>query len=148
MSTETDQLETWLTNNGVPQKRAVAPEAEAAKAEAIAEEEQTIRAMRLGLEKLYNDKGGNLEDIFDTLGEDPGKALKYPPADATTFARKYLEGSYTYIEVRKQPSRAKIAKAVEHDPMVRALAALYEKHDGDLEAIFEALGENPGKALK
>ena len=32
--------------------------------------------------------GGDLSAIFAQLGEDPKKALKYPPADRSVFARK------------------------------------------------------------
>lgn len=49
------------------------------------------------LEDMYARHGGNLRDIFDDLGENPGKALKYPPRDAREFATKYLEGGYTYV---------------------------------------------------
>jgi hypothetical protein len=66
------------------------------------------------------------------LGENPGKALKYPPADALTFATKYLEGGYTYVEVRKQPSKTKVADAVGKDPMVKAFEDLYNKHVRDI----------------
>lgn len=37
---------------------------------------------------LYESHGGNLEAIFTELGDDPGKALKYPPKDAAEFAKK------------------------------------------------------------
>jgi hypothetical protein len=37
---------------------------------------------------LYASHGGNLEAIFAELGDDPGKALKYPPKDAAEFAKK------------------------------------------------------------
>jgi hypothetical protein len=112
-------------------------------------------AMTLGLEKLYGDHSGNLEAIFDVLGEDPGKALKYPPKDAKEFATKYLAGGYTYVEVRKAPSKPKTAAALSGgsggggvDAMTQGFADLYTQHSGNLEAIFEVLGENPGKALK
>ena len=38
--------------------------------------------------RRYNSKDGDLDAIFKELGDDPGKAKKYPPADATVFARK------------------------------------------------------------
>jgi len=112
-------------------------------------------AMTQGLEKLYGDHSGNLEAIFDVLGEDPGKALKYPPKDAKGFATKYLAGGYTYVEVRKAPSKPKTAAALSNsgggggvDAMTQGFADLYTQHGGNLEAIFEVLGENPNKALK
>lgn len=53
-----------------------------------------------------------------------------------------------YVEVRKAPKKAQIFAAVDSDPMAKALSALYTKHGGDIKAVFEVLGENPGKALK
>ncbi|CAM9841509.1 unnamed protein product [Ascophyllum nodosum] len=47
--------------------------------------------------KLFHEHNGNLRAIFDDLGEDPGKALKYPPANADEFARVYVNGGYTYL---------------------------------------------------
>lgn len=39
--------------------------------------------------------------------------------------------------------------SLEYDPRVAdKLAALYDKFDGDIKAIFEELDENPRKALK
>ena len=38
--------------------------------------------------RSYNSHEGDLDAIFKALGDDPGKAKKYPPADATVFARK------------------------------------------------------------
>jgi hypothetical protein len=119
-------------------------------------------AMAQGLEKLYGAHGGNLMAVFDVLGEDPGKALKYPPANAAEFATKYLAGGYTYVEVRKAPSKPKTAAALSAaaggggggaggggvDPMTQGFADLYAAHGGNLVAVFEVLGENPGKALK
>lgn len=40
------------------------------------------------LEELYERHKGNLRNIFAELGDDPGKAMKYPPRDAQEFARK------------------------------------------------------------
>lgn len=111
-------------------------------------------AMTQGLKKLYGDHSGNLEAIFEVLGEDPGKALKYPPKDAMEFATKYLAGGYTYVEVRKAPSKPKTAAALSSgsgggvDAMTQGFADLYTQHGGNLAAIFEVLGENPNKALK
>ena len=45
-----------------------------------------------GLAKLYDDMEGDVEQIFGALGENPGKAIKYPPKDGLEFAEKYLEG--------------------------------------------------------
>jgi hypothetical protein len=108
--------------------------------------------MTAGLEKLYSDKGGDLLAIFDVLGEDPGKAMKYPPSSALEFATKYLEGGYTYVEVRKQPSKPKLEQAINFaesgDSMTKAFAGLYTQHGGDLTALFAELGEDPKKALK
>jgi len=50
------------------------------------------------LENMYEKYSGNLDDIFEELGEDPGKAKKYPPENAKVFARKYREGFYSYIK--------------------------------------------------
>jgi len=36
--------------------------------------------------------------VFDELGENPRKALKYPPRDAEDFATRYYEGRYTTLE--------------------------------------------------
>jgi len=41
-----------------------------------------------GFADLYVKHGGDLVAIFAVLGEDPGKALKYPPKDAAEFAAK------------------------------------------------------------
>ena len=49
------------------------------------------------LVELYDKHGGNLSKIFAELGEDPGKAMKYPPATGPEFAAKYVEGRYTYV---------------------------------------------------
>mmetsp|Transcript_46141 Transcript_46141/g.59276 ORF Transcript_46141/g.59276 Transcript_46141/m.59276 type:complete len:239 (-) Transcript_46141:304-1020(-) len=46
---------------------------------------------------LYNEHLGDLDKIFDDLGEDPNKAKKYPPNDALDFASKYIVGKYTYV---------------------------------------------------
>ena len=48
--------------------------------------------------ELYNRFGGDLRAIFDHLGENPGKALKYPPKDAADFAAKYYAGGFTYAD--------------------------------------------------
>ena len=50
------------------------------------------------LENMYKKYSGDLDEIFDELGEDPGKAKKYPPENAKVFARKYREGFYSYIK--------------------------------------------------
>mmetsp|Transcript_25369 Transcript_25369/g.30064 ORF Transcript_25369/g.30064 Transcript_25369/m.30064 type:complete len:524 (-) Transcript_25369:201-1772(-) len=138
-------LISFLTSEPVAKSR---PDDEDAKAARKAQENEANQSMTSSLEKLYNDKNGDVEAIFAVLGEDPGKALKYPPADAATFASKYLDGGYTYVEVRKQPSKPKLAAAVGIDPMVKGFEDLYTQHKGDIKAIFEVLGENPGKALK
>jgi hypothetical protein len=138
-------LMSFLTSEPVSKPRPVNVEAREAQK---AKEAEATNSMTTGLEKLYNDKNGDIEAIFAVLGEDPGKALKYPPSDAKAFATKYLEGGYTYVEVRKQPSKPKVAAAVGMDPMVKGFADLYTQHNGDIEAIFAVLGENPGKALK
>ena len=49
------------------------------------------------LVELYDKHGGNLTAIFGELGEDPGKALKYPPVTGPEFAQKYVQGKYTYV---------------------------------------------------
>lgn len=45
---------------------------------------------------LYNKHDGDLDKIFDTFSENPNKAKKYPPRNATEFAEKYHAGYYTY----------------------------------------------------
>lgn len=40
------------------------------------------------LKALYATHGGDLVAIFAELGDDPGKAIKYPPKDADEFATK------------------------------------------------------------
>ena len=40
------------------------------------------------LVELYVKHSGDLDLIFKDLGDHPGKAKKYPPADAEEFARK------------------------------------------------------------
>jgi len=52
------------------------------------------------LVELYEKHVGDLEKIFKELGDNPGKALKYPPNDAKEFARKYTAGYYTYIDLK------------------------------------------------
>jgi hypothetical protein len=37
---------------------------------------------------LYKLHGGDLNAIFNELGDHPGKALKYPPSNAEEFAQK------------------------------------------------------------
>ncbi len=37
---------------------------------------------------LYETHAGDIAAIFAELGDDPGKALKYPPKDANEFATK------------------------------------------------------------
>ncbi|CAM9133702.1 unnamed protein product [Heterosigma akashiwo] len=48
------------------------------------------------LEKMWERLDGNIEAVFSELEENPGKCLKYPPADKGEFARKYVRGFYTY----------------------------------------------------
>ncbi|KAG9407657.1 hypothetical protein AC1031_002376 [Aphanomyces cochlioides] len=50
------------------------------------------------LEALYEKHRGDLRDVFEELDENPRKALKHPPADATDFGIKYAQGFYTYAE--------------------------------------------------
>ena len=45
---------------------------------------------------LYNRFNGDLDQLFEELQENPGKAKKYPPADALAFAERYYDGGYTY----------------------------------------------------
>jgi hypothetical protein len=47
-------------------------------------------AMLAPLLDLYMKHGGDLVAIFGELGDNPGKALKYPPADAQEFAVKVI----------------------------------------------------------
>jgi len=43
------------------------------------------------LKALYSTHGGDLTAIFAELGDDPGKAIKYPPKDADEFATKVCD---------------------------------------------------------
>ena len=120
-----------------------------------AKQEKETDAMIKGLTSLYNDCEGDVEAIFACLNEDPGKAIRYPPSSALEFATKYLAGGYTYVEVRKQPSKLRLATAVaevmpekEEMPMLAALEKLYNDNVGDIRKIFEILDEAPEKALK
>ena len=153
---------------------------ESDKTERSKKEKEANDGMMKGLVQLYNDCEGDIEAIFQCLGEDPGKALKCkvactpkpeiapslhdtrffarpdPPSSSSEFALKYLGGEYSYVEVRKQPSKVAVAEAVkksasaaaDDDPMVKALSDLYAAKGGDLTAIFASLGEDPTKALK
>ena len=51
---------------------------------------------------------------------------RYPPADAETFASKYVQGFYTYLEKAAPAKAPKSASAEEAgtNPMVAALAEL------------------------
>jgi hypothetical protein len=69
--------------------------------------------------ELYGKHAGDLTAIFAELGDHPGKALKYPPADANEFATKYMGGYFTYIDIK-----ALLAKA--GMPVVEAEAAVAE----------------------
>ena len=46
---------------------------------------------------MHTEMDGDIDRIFETLGENPYKAKKYPPADAEEFGRKYATGLYEYI---------------------------------------------------
>jgi hypothetical protein len=70
-----------------------------------------------------------LSAVFAELGEDPGKAKKYPPDSADDFAAKYVVGKFTYV--------ANIARIRE-----RAL----ERSGGDRD-LAEAMEENPPDEL-
>mmetsp|Transcript_9412 Transcript_9412/g.35243 ORF Transcript_9412/g.35243 Transcript_9412/m.35243 type:complete len:98 (+) Transcript_9412:132-425(+) len=59
---------------------------------------ETEKEVLDNLEALYTKHAGDLAAIFAELGENPGKAQKYPPSSATEFATKYCEGSYTYVD--------------------------------------------------
>ncbi|CAM9364442.1 unnamed protein product [Ectocarpus sp. 8 AP-2014] len=56
-------------------------------------------------ERLFHQHKGDLRAMFDDLGEDPGKALKYPPPNAEEFARVYTRGGYTYVPDAKLSTR-------------------------------------------
>eukprot|EP00620_Florenciella_sp_RCC1587_P012483 CAMPEP_0182556486 /NCGR_PEP_ID=MMETSP1324-20130603/737_1 /TAXON_ID=236786 /ORGANISM="Florenciella sp., Strain RCC1587" /LENGTH=103 /DNA_ID=CAMNT_0024768387 /DNA_START=38 /DNA_END=349 /DNA_ORIENTATION=+ len=55
-----------------------------------------------GLIEIWNNHGGDIEAIYAELGENPGKAIKYPPSGAEDFAQKYLDGKLTYDGDRAQ----------------------------------------------
>ena len=46
---------------------------------------------------MFTEMDGDVDRIFETLGENPYKVKKYPPADAEEFGRKYATGFYEYI---------------------------------------------------
>ena len=48
------------------------------------ESEQELQALR----DMYIEMGGDIERIFHRYGENPRKALKYPPRDEFEFAHK------------------------------------------------------------
>ena len=50
----------------------------------IADDTETVTMLK----GLYDKHGGKIEPLFEELGDHPGKALKYPPADADEFAKK------------------------------------------------------------
>ena len=56
----------------------------------VDKDEKTV----FNLEDLYDKHHGDIQAIFDELGESARKALKHPPKDATEFATKYYEGYY------------------------------------------------------
>ena len=129
------------------------------KAERAQKEREGTDGMLAGLKQLYDDCEGDVEAVFQCLGEDPGKALKYPPSSSTDFVSRYLAGEFTYVEVRKQPSKKSVADAVKKtvpdaaaeggdDPVIKALSDMYTANSGDLTAIFAVLNEDPTKALK
>merc|ERR1740130_1196499 len=106
--------------------------------------------MAKALSALYTKHGGDIKAVFEVLGENPGKALKYPPADADTFGAKYVQGFYTYLE-NAAPAKAPKSGGSEEaagNPMIAALSELYSAYGGDMKQVFEALGEDPTKAIK
>ena len=60
----------------------------------IEKDEKTV----FSLEDIYLKHNGDIQAIFDELGESARKALKYPPKDASEFAAKYYEGYYDDIK--------------------------------------------------
>mmetsp|Transcript_2399 Transcript_2399/g.5220 ORF Transcript_2399/g.5220 Transcript_2399/m.5220 type:complete len:107 (+) Transcript_2399:58-378(+) len=54
---------------------------------------------------LYNKFGGDIDRIFDELGENPGKAKKYPPKSAEDFATRYYAGGFTYADERRAEAK-------------------------------------------
>ena len=62
----------------------------------IAKDEKTV----FNLEDLYTKYNGDIQAIFDELGESARKALKYPPKDAAEFASKYYEGYYDDLKAK------------------------------------------------
>ena len=62
--------------------------------------------MLAGLSKLYDDMEGDVEQIFGALGENPGKAIKYPPKDGDEFAQKVPLGVARVAGVAGQGSGA------------------------------------------
>ena len=70
-------------------------EVKSAGSKASAAEDTEMQEM---LVALYRKHGGDLDEIFKELKEDPGKAKKYPPEGAEQFAEKYRKGGYSYIK--------------------------------------------------
>ncbi|CAM9951602.1 unnamed protein product [Ectocarpus fasciculatus] len=68
-------------------------------------EEKTSAEELEPYERLFRQHKGDLRAMFDELGEDPGKALKYPPSNAEEFARVYTRGGYTYVPDAKPSPR-------------------------------------------
>jgi hypothetical protein len=57
------------------------------------------------IEALYEKHSGNIHAIFESLNENPRKALKYPPKSGAEFARKYLEGGYSCLDADAKDTR-------------------------------------------
>mmetsp|Transcript_1504 Transcript_1504/g.2053 ORF Transcript_1504/g.2053 Transcript_1504/m.2053 type:complete len:105 (+) Transcript_1504:138-452(+) len=59
------------------------------------------------LEKLWDNHDGDIEAIYEELGENPGKCLKYPPSNGSEFGQKYVRGYFTYTEENEDKSSKK-----------------------------------------
>jgi hypothetical protein len=112
--------------------------------------------------KVFTQHGGNLEKIAPLCGANLVLLQKTPPADATDFAKKLLEGLYTGddAEMAKTQLRDHLAsnlqaqagklkrtqtKEVSGTPATRdmeAVAKIYVDSDGDLAKIAAASGAN------
>ena len=55
------------------------------------------RAVADAMAEMFTSMDGDIDQLFEKLGENPYKAKKYPPASAAEFGRKYAQGFYEYI---------------------------------------------------
>lgn len=104
----------------------------------------------------YCDSNGDIEATFRTLGDNPAEALKKPTFCDTPekFASNYLLGYFKVrgIAVTEAMYDEAVVKASrmgnKPDEMVLRMALnAYCESNGNIEATFRALGDNPAEAL-